>query len=324
MKMSVIDVLQNILNYPVTINAAPMYSKTYAANNTVPFWLLVATFCILFAVVWIASSYITLFKDAKNKGARSMFAIAVSFIALFGTPLAIWILKVVYTFTLLSIIAVLILGAYIIWTLTKSGWAESAKTNAESGQTLADAKKKNGEIARQNDQTNAYNKATKFAAARGIHAQLSEIKVLKQKLKRLLSDFYRIKKKNHFPVNTNDLNRLARDVSIVKTDYGKVESFKTNNDRIMSVMSNRDYDTTNDTGLPRRTPPANTASLRAEIESQTADLGHSISAISDAVQTGIPTVVVMNNVINWTESAINITNRMERDIVLEKQYIEKI
>jgi hypothetical protein len=137
--MSVMEVFWNIFSYPVSINVAPAYSKAYAANHTVPFWLVVATFAVLFSIVWLASAYIVLFKDPKNKGPRSMFAIAISFIALFGTPLAIWLMWVVYTFTTLSIIALIVLGTYIIWTLTKSVWAENAKTNSESSKTLADA-----------------------------------------------------------------------------------------------------------------------------------------------------------------------------------------
>jgi hypothetical protein len=328
---NILDSIFGVINYPVAINVAPMYSKAYAANNTVPFWLLVASFAILFSVVWIASSYINIFKDKKNKGPRAMFAIAVSFISLFGTPLAIWIMKVVYTFTLLTIIAVLILGTYIIWTLTRSGWAESAKTNAESTKTLADAKTKNAESERQNAQTKEYREKTKLAARNGLKSQLSEIRRIKSGLKNLISDFYNVKKKKHYPVNNNTMMRFAKQVSSLNTYFenlGKLISFTVPNDRIMSLMSNVSYDTTNTTGLSRINPIAGTqtgtASLAADVETQTNDFGHSLSAIKDTIQNGITNELTINNLINWTESAVNIATRMERDIVLEKQMIEKL
>ena len=193
---NVFNAIWNVFNYPVSINVAPAYSKAYAANHTVPFWLLVAAFMVLFSIVWIASANIKIFKDPKNKGPRAAFAIAIAFISLFGTPLAIWIMKVVYTFTLLSVIAILILGVYIIWTLTKSGWAESAKTNAESSKTLADAKEQNAATDRQNEKTKDFKEKTKLASRNNIRQQLGQIRLFKSDLEHLLSRFQRIKNRN--------------------------------------------------------------------------------------------------------------------------------
>lgn len=322
--MGVLDVIWSVFSYPVTINVAPLYSKTYASNNTVPFWLLIASFMVLFSVVWLASAYINLFKDPKNKNPRMMFVIAISFIALFGTPLAIWLMKLVYTFTTLSIIALLILGIYIIWTLSKSTWAESAKTNAESSAKLADSSRKNAETDLKNKQTKEFKEKTNLAAIKGIRSQISNINRLKEDLKHILSDFYRIKKRGMYPVGKNVLSRLAGETVRINDNMGKIISFNTENDRIMSLMSTRSYDELNTSNLNVVNPTSGTASLRANVESQTKDLGHSVSAIKDTVQKGISNENEINNLINWTESAINIATRMERDIVLEKQMIEKI
>jgi hypothetical protein len=326
--MSVLDVIFNVFNYPVSINVAPAYSKAYAASHTVPFWLLLATFAILFGVVWIASGNINIFKDKKNKGARALFAIAVSFISLFGTPLAIWIMKVVYAFTVLTLIAVSILAGYILWTLTKGEWAKNAKANSDSSKILADASQKNAETARDKEKTNVYKEKTNLAASKGLHSQLREIRNLRAGLKNLLTDFNRIKTNNHFPVPANALSGPLRDLVKVNESIGKIHSFNTANDRVMSLMSTNAYNTTNTGTLTQLTPnPAGNnsiAALKAQVDTQTNDLGHSIGAIKETINAGIPNVQTLTNLMSWSESAINITNRMEKDVVLEKQLIEKL
>ncbi len=321
--MSIVDSVLNVINYQVPINVAPLYSKTYAGSNTVPFWLLVAAFAILFSIVWLASSYINLFKEEKNKGPRSIFAIAVSFIALFGTPLAIWLMKVIYTFTTLSIIALLILGVYIIWTLTKSGWAESAKTNADSSKIIADASSKNALTKKQNYDTKAYKEKTMKASSEGVHYQIREIKKTKTNMQRILRSLQDVKRKNTYPVGKNTISRLTGDMSKVRTDLGKIIPFISENDRLLSTMSSSDYEVTAPSNLTGLTVGGK--SIIDNLKKETGDLGSTISSMAESLQkNGIPDAEANNRLISWAEVAINIANRMERDIVLEKQMIERM
>ena len=101
-------------------------------------------------------------------------------------------------------------------------------------------------------------------------------------------------------------------------------TFASNNDRIMSVMSKADYKEVTPANLTGRDATTGAAEINAGTDKQTSDLGHSISAIADIISKGIQNADDMNHAISWTESSINITNRMERDIVLEQQMIEKI
>jgi len=331
----VMNVIIGAFNWPVSINAAPLYGQRYASNHTVPFWLLVASFAVVYSILWLASNNIPIFKAKQGlntRGPRAMFTLAVTFIALFGTPLAIWIMWVIYTFTLLSIIAITILGIYVIWTLTREQWAANAKKNADSSKVLADAATSNAASDRQNEQTKEYKEKTKAATRKGLRYQLREIRKMEKDMDLIASHLYGVKKRGVYPPNNTSLSRIIRDVSTVRKDLGNIISYATNNDRIMSTMSTNNYTENNATGLtrvnPQSTPPNaidHTSSIRAGVETQTNDLGHTISAIADTLQTrGIPDLQTNNKLISWAEVGVNLAKRMERDIVLEEQMIEKI
>ncbi|MGV8162505.1 MAG: hypothetical protein ACP5N2_04210 [Candidatus Nanoarchaeia archaeon] len=332
---SVVDIIVGVVNWPVSINAAPLYGQRYASNHTVPFWLLVASFAIIYSILWLASNNVPIFKKKEGlntRGPRAMFTLAVAFIALFGTPLAIWIMWLIYTFTLLSVLAILILGAYILWTLTREQWAANAAKNAASTKVLADASTANAASERQNAQTKEYKAKTKEAARKGLRYQLREIRKLQRDMKQIVTHLYNIKHRRVYPVHNNAVSKVINDISKIRQDLGNILTYATNNDRILSTMNTSSYTENNAGNLtalnPATVPPNptnHTASIRAGLETQTNDLGHTISAISETLQSrGVPDVETNNKLINWAEVAINIAHRMERDCVLEEQMIEKI
>ncbi|MFA6072562.1 MAG: hypothetical protein WC758_00415 [Candidatus Woesearchaeota archaeon] len=333
--MGIGDILIGVLNWQITINAAPLYSQRYANSNAVPFWLLVASFAVVFSVIWLASNNIPIFKkktDVNTKGPRTMFTIALSLIALFGTPLALWIMWVVYTFSLLSIAAITILGIYVIWTLTREQWATNTKKNADSSKLFSDAKKTkaaaktaNAESERANEKTKEYKLQTKEATRKGLHFQLREIRKLQRDMGSIVDNLTRIKRRNVYPPTNTSLNRIAGDLSRLRQDLGHILSYSTNNDRIMSTMSTNNYTEGNIAGLTELHATNKTAHIKQAIETETNDLGHTLSAMGETIQTtGIPDITTINRLLSWGDVAINIAKRMERDVVLEEQMIEKI
>jgi hypothetical protein len=120
-----------------------------------PFWLLVLGFMIGFSVIYLAAAKIPLFRDAPSKGPLKMFTIAVSLMVIFSTPFLAGLLFLVGTFTSLTMIAVLVLGIYIIWTLFKGGWSEQSKDLANSNKVSAEAKEVNREAREISDNAKA-------------------------------------------------------------------------------------------------------------------------------------------------------------------------
>lgn len=311
-----------ILTYPVPINLAKVYGPAYKASNTVPFWILLASFTIAFAIIWLSTNYVKILKD--QRGPRMAIAIAVSAIAILATPLAFWIMKLIDTFTLLSVIAILILGIYTIWTMTHDQWARNAKINADASSSLAATGQQNAETQRQKAQTREYKNKTAKAASEGLHHQLNEIRKLKPISERVMRNLQRIRTRNAYPVNKNSISMLLRDVSTLRTDIGKFITFATENDRLLSTMSDAHYDYTAGTASGITGLNAGKAKIN-DINKETDDLGSTIAAMAETLQNnGIPDKDANNHLLSWAEVVINILNRMERDIVLEEQMIEKI
>jgi hypothetical protein len=320
----VLDTVKGIITYEFTIPAAKLYGGgTASAPWTVPVWMLFAGFAAVYAILWLASGMLPLFKAEENKRSRIIFVIAITIITLFATPVMIWILKLVTLFTTLAYIALLILGIYTIWTLFRSGWASNSAMNSESKKTLADATRLSAEAARENKQTESFEHKTAQAEKNGLKQQVKAIKGLNSDLSRVLKDFADIKSKGTYPPAATTVKRISTDMNKISTDTGKILTFQTQNDRIMAGMSASNYKTGAASPL-NALDASGFSKIKAGVDSETNDLGRSISAIAQTIRNPGITAGTINNLLGWTEAAINITNRMQRDIVLEEQMIDKI
>jgi uncharacterized protein YneF (UPF0154 family) len=325
------DRFVDIISYEIPVHGLMMKSNIAVP---VPAWMYVACFAIIFAIVWLATDYIKIFKE--KKGPRTMFAIALSVIALFLTPLVYWIWWLVTIYTVLSVIAILILGAYFIWTITKSEWARNKEINAESNKTMAGASKMNAESDKTNaetdrmkEQTKEYDKKTRKAARDGIHAQVQEIHKIKREIHSVFNDLNRAKSRGTYPVNPYTISKISKNVGNIRMDLGKLLSFITDNDRLLSTMSTSDYSYHASNKMPgldtSGTPPSNKA-LIGDLKKETDDLSNTITAMADLLHSKSDDIQKeeLGHLLSWTEVAGNIINRMERDIVLETQMIEKL
>ncbi|MGV8162504.1 MAG: hypothetical protein ACP5N2_04205 [Candidatus Nanoarchaeia archaeon] len=340
----ILNTAVNILNYQIPVSGGVWWSYDYkeaAGAGTakglakavtvqgdtprVALWLLAAVFTLIFTVIWVASSFVPLFKNDEHKGPRKWFCIAITLLTMFTTPVALMIINLVGMFTTLAYIAFLVLGVYTIWTLTRSGWAGNATENAASTKSLADARTVSAEAARQNEKTAEYRKKTKEAARTGVKDQKRAIQQLRKDLDDILKRFVGVRHSGG--ISRSDESRIVQDLGKISTDLGKILTFKTNNDRILSTMNATDYkETAGRTGLAKLSSPDNKAIIKRDLDTQTNDLGHTISNISALIQVapaGITTAKI-DRLINFTTVAVNIATRMERDLVLEEQMIEKI
>jgi hypothetical protein len=328
MGQQIIDTVMNIANYEVTFPASSVYGMDPVSAKA-PLWNYVFVFMIIFSILWLASAQVPLFKDQENQGPRKAFAIAFSFLTMLGTPAVSWVKKLISTFTNLAMIAILVLGVYTIWVIFKGGWAANRKTGATATSSMAEATREVAEAKRVNAQTAEYKKKTEHAIRHGMTQQVTAIKSLRGDLTTLLGKF------NGYPgragaVSTdNSINKLLGKIS---SDAGKILTYMTENDRMMTGMTKRLYDESGTTGLgsSRATTAADiygpvgrrVTEVMKNGDTQTNDLGRIISGMAERVRAGIPANV--NELRDMTAQAINITQRMERDIVLESQMIEKI
>jgi hypothetical protein len=98
----------------------------------------------------------------------------------------------------------------------------------------------------------------------------------------------------------------------------------------MTGMRSDNFVTRNNAGLPGNNPLTHKTILDAEhnLATETNDLGRVLSEVANMIKTqGITTAPPPGNVVklvSLTENAVNIASRMERDIVIEEQMIEKI
>jgi len=336
----------NIINFPVPISGATWWgyepklddkgkvsgSITMSSGTpSVPLWLLAAVFTVIFTILWVASGFVPLFKNDENKGPRKFFVIAITLLTMFTTPVVLMLITMISTFTSLAYLAFLILGIYTLWVLFRSGWAGNAKENAASTRSLADAQQMSAEARRQMAQTDEFKDKTKKAAKTGVNQQGKAIRNLRKDLTRVLNDFTSIRKgRVTSNLGRNLEKRVMKDLSDISTDLGKILTFKTENDRIMSQMNSTNFATANRSTIPLNTTraasqgQAQAIMVEKQVASETNDLGRIISGVMQEVRTNSITDANIGRLIEMTSNAVNIATRMERDIVLEEQMIEKI
>lgn len=317
----------NIVNYPITFPAAKLYGYE-SQSISAPLWAFVFVFMILFSLFWLASGQIPLFKNDENKGPRKAFVIAFSFLLMLGTPITKYIFNMTKVFGSFIYIAMLIVGVYTIWVISKGGWAENRMESVKSSQKLANAAQGFAEAERQLKQTKEYAHKTALAAKKGLKNQVSAIRSLKSDLENVLTQLRRLQRGSNTTVIGNQrTNKILKDLDRVRIDLGKIITFKTENDRLLTGMTNLNYnEMENPPNLGVRDDDI--INIRRHVDTQTNDLGRMIGGIADIIRTqGIITIgpnANIQHIIDVTLNAINVLERMERDIVLEEQMIEKI
>lgn len=328
----ILKTVVTILNYEIPIAGATLYGGYTIANSKAPLWLLFAVFAIVYSIIWLASGFIKLFKDDANRNPRIFFSIAISLIVIFATPVVLQIVSLIQTFTALSVIALLVLGVFIIWALFKSGWASGSAMNAESSRSLAQAAEMSAQAARQKAQAGEFERKTRLAKRNGVKKQRSLISNLRKDLTTVLSDLQSINRGNTYSsLGRSREQRVLNDLSRISRDLGGIISFNTQNDRAMSGMSGTYYSERNGAGnLPRTQGGKEVLNAEANLATETNDIGRIISGISQEIKTnGISRTVPPPNgniakLLTMTENAVNVATRMERDIVLEEQMIDKL
>lgn len=318
----IFDTFNNIINYELKI---PNISGN--ATDTYPVWSLLLSFTLLFTVLWVVSQNIPPFKGMEKKGPVKMFAIALSLLVLFSTPFLKLILVAVGTFTTLAYLGILVVGGYMIYVLTRSGIASGFESDVKSSQTLATAGELSAQVSRQKAQTEEFKEKTERAIHKGFTNQISAINSLRTDLGSLLGRFQKWNNKfrnGSYPsgstVPPKEVKEAVKIVGKISQDIGKIISFKTDNDRIMSGMRSKNYA---DSATGTINSNSEVVKIKKDLDTQTNDLGRSIAGIAESLQKEIKQNVV-EHLVAWTESSINITNRMSRDIVLEDQMLDKL
>lgn len=327
MGQNIVDTIINIVNYEIAFPAATIYG--YKSEDVkAPLWLFVFMFMIIFSILWLASAQVPLFKDQENQGPRKAFAIAFSFLIILGTPATKWMYTLIKTLTSLAFIAMIVLGVYTIWVIFKGGWAANKKTAAAATSSLAESAREIAEAKRVNEQTNEYKKKTEHAIRHGLNQQVASIRSLRTDLVKLASKFNGYSASAATKANA-EIDKLLTKIS---DDAGKIISYMTENDRMMTGMTQNIYSADGNTGLggTKATTKDDAFGKKGRLvteamkdgDTQTNDLGRIIGGIADRVRKGIgPNIGELKTM---TTQAINITQRLERDLVLESQMIEKI
>lgn len=316
----------NIVNYPITFPAAKLYGYE-SQSISAPLWAFVFVFMILFSLFWLASGQIPLFKNEENSGPRKAFVIAFSFLLMLGTPITKHIFNMTKIFGAFIYIAMLIVGVYTIWVLSKGSWAANRIESAKASQNLANAAQSFADAERQIKQTKEYKHKTALAAKKGLKNQISAIRSLRSDLENVLTQLRRFQRGSGTTILGNQrTNKIIKDLDRVRSDLGKLITFTTENDKLLTGMTNLNYN-------EMRNPPNlgvrndETINIRRHIDTQTNDLGRMIGGIADIIRTQGIILGPNGNIqhlIDVTLNAINILERMERDIVLEEQMVEKI
>ncbi|GIU69713.1 MAG: hypothetical protein KatS3mg002_0949 [Candidatus Woesearchaeota archaeon] len=325
------DRIIDILNYEIP---APAYVVDKEGGYSgLPFWVVILTFTLLFSIIWLASMQVPLFKPKENQGARKAFVIALAILTIFTTPVVKWILKLIKLFTVLTIIALLIAGVYTIYVLTRSNIAKNRKTNAESSENIAEARTIEASANRQNEQTNKYNRKTKQAVKKSLRHQLSTLNKIEEDMNSVLSSLNRLAPtlNNRHMASNSETNRIIKKLNDVSLELGKIISYKTNNDRLLSGMNTRNYiEEPNNTlvNVHEGTGPGDYRGRRIRvlqnIDTQTNDLGSALNGLLTIIRSDRIRHENISKLIDITLNALNIIQRMKRDIVLEEQMIEKI
>jgi uncharacterized coiled-coil protein SlyX len=217
--------------------------------------------------------------------------------------------------------------------------SEASKTFADAKAISADAARKTAEVARQNEQTHAYEHKTAQALSTGLHQQTKAIEQTRKALQAVVNDVNSIKASKTYPPTAALGSKLAADMNIIRQDLGKISSFMTQNDRLMATMSSKNYkevkgigsigSTTAGSPAVMGTPgtpaiPKGLVEIKKKSDSETSDLGRTLTEMSSLIIKGITSEKVANRTIELGLVGVNIMQRMEKDIVLEAQMIDKI
>jgi hypothetical protein len=332
---SIQNTIMNILNYEIPAPAYVVegYGSGYTSYSGLPFWVVILTFMLLFSIIWLASMQVPLFKTQENQGPRKAFVVALSLMTIFATPVVMWILRVIKAFTALTIIAICIAGIYTIYVLTRSSIAKNRKTDAESSKVMADAGTVAAAAKRQNAQTKNYNEKTAHATRYGLKHQLAMIRNMEEQINHVVRSLHHTtpRLRNNAAVSPSESNRIIRHLNNISIDLGKLLTYKSNNDRILSGMSTRNYMEDNPGSLIGIHPgagPEDYAGRRVQIaqnvDTQTNDLGSALNGMISLIRYDGIRDSNVNKLSEMALNALNIIQRMKRDIVLEQQMIEKI
>ncbi|MEM4711212.1 MAG: hypothetical protein QXL18_04675 [Candidatus Woesearchaeota archaeon] len=327
------DKIIEIVNYEIP---APAYVVDSSSGYSgLPFWVVVLTFMLLFSIIWLASMQVPLFKEQKNQGPRKAFVIALALLTIFTTPVVKWILKMIKLFTVLTIIALLIAGIYTIYVLTRSNIAKNRKTDSESSKVIADAKSIEAAAERQNAQTKNYKEKTQHATKHGLKHQLAMIRQIEDHMNHVISTLNHISprlRNANDTISPSEVSRIMRHLNNISIDLGKLLTYKSNNDRLLTGMSTRNYyeDNTPNTliNVHPGSGPEDYAGRRVHIaqniDTQTNDLGSAINGMISIIRYDGIRGSNINKLTEMSLNALNIIQRIKRDIVLEQQMIEKI
>lgn len=328
----VADRIMDVLNYEIP---APAYVVDQEGGYSgLPFWVVILTFMLIFSIIWLGALTLPIFKDQPSQGPRKAFVIALSLLTIFTTPAVKWILKAIKFFTALTIIALVLAGIYTIYVLTRSSIAKNRKTDAESSRVIADAKRMNAESNRMNEQTKEYKRKTDHAVRHGMTQQLHMIRDMEDQIKNVVNSLHRMHPRLNNPnatVHAGESHRIMRHLNKIAVDLGKLLSYKSANDRILSGMSTRNYIADNAGTLTDINPGAaandyagRRVSISQNIDTQTNDLGHAVNGLISLVKYDGIRGSNIGKLTDLALNALNIIQRMKRDIVLEEQMIEKI
>jgi hypothetical protein len=319
---NILDTVVKILNYEVRINMFNFSEGNQTGYaKAIPLWALFASFGIIYAVLWIASSKIQLFQE--NRTPRIIFVLGVTLIAMFTTPVASWILGLIGGFTTIAILLMVGLAAFIGWTMIKSTWANTAVVNAEASRSLADASRVSAEVSHQSAQTDEYKKKIAKAINTDLTQQVKAIQRIKEQLKNVVSVIMREKNAGHLPLTSNSKRQVENVMNRIQQDLGKISSFKTEGDRLMAGMSKKLY-SEGTPGSLGGTTRGGLVQIQKDADTETNDAARSIIGLSQVIVKGIIDNQSASDAVGYANSAINHLNRMEKDIVLEEQMIERM
>ena len=320
---TVADSVKKILYWQIP---APAYIVD-SGYSGLPLWVTFLVFTLLFAILWLSSGTVPLFKAKENIASRKMFVAALALLVIFTTKAVFWIVKVINMFTALTIIALSIIGIYTIYVIARSNYADDKKINAESSKKISEAevvesevKKTKAGIRNQNDKLNQ-------AQRYGLQYQSRKLREIEMDAEDVVTGLNRARPTLRKPtekLGKTATDRIIRQLNDISVKLGTVLSYNTNNDRILSGMSNRAY-VENPTGAPTLTGlEGNRIQISRNIDKQTNDLSHAINGLRAIIQMEDITGENINRLIEVSLNTVTILKRMQRDIPLESQMIERI
>ena len=132
--------LTELLDSPIKI-PHPSYLNTSTGSETVPFWLILTVFTMLFSLIYVLTIRLPMFnKDGKLlKGPVVAFAAAMTLTAIFASPICETIARWTVTFSKLAMLALFVIAIAFLWFTTASSFSAGRKMAAEAGAEAASA-----------------------------------------------------------------------------------------------------------------------------------------------------------------------------------------